>query len=36
MRRISQILRAPIRNIGKYKNKKDFIEQEKKKKVKKY
>ena len=35
MRRISQILRAPIRNIGKYKNKKDFIEQEKKKKSKK-
>ena len=35
MRRISQILRVPIRNVSQYKNEKDFIEQEKIKKSKK-
>ena len=32
MRRISEILKTPIKIISKYKNEKDFIEYEKKKK----
>jgi hypothetical protein len=35
MRRISEILKTPIKIISKYKNEKDFIEYEKKKKKKK-
>ena len=35
MRRISEILKTPIKIISKYKNEKDFIEYEKKKKSKK-